>query len=129
MLGSFMWLLLGVAIGLGLIVRKFGKMEETNIELKTTVSRLHGSLVVRTQELRALQTKRDLAAMLTDAEKAVLSELGNAFNAFAAMSDNRDDDVREFTDAIHKAQCLVALRVARRADPDVWAPACTKAKT
>lgn len=57
---------------------------------------------------------------LTVEEKEVLHLLGEAFNKFGELSSQGHDDKAEFKDAIHRAQQIIALRVARRVDPDVW---------
>lgn len=68
---------------------------------------------------------RDRAQRLTDvklrrAESEILDRLADAWNAWCGLGSRSPDDDREFQDAIHRAQTLVALRVARRADPQVW---------
>jgi hypothetical protein len=57
---------------------------------------------------------------LTDDEKICLHYLVMAWNSFIAMDINYSDDVDEFRMAIHDLQKVVALRVARRVNPDVW---------
>ena len=57
---------------------------------------------------------------LTIAEKMVLDNLVQAWNDFVSLENRSDDDNTEFRDAIHRAQQLIALRVARRVDPDIW---------
>lgn len=47
--------------------------------------------------------------------------LADAWNKFLALTGNRQDDVEEFRTAIHSAQSKIALRVARRVNPEVWA--------
>jgi hypothetical protein len=57
---------------------------------------------------------------LTRAERNVLEHLCNAFNGFVELGCKHPADDGEFCRAIHEAQRLVALRVARRVDPGVW---------
>lgn len=57
---------------------------------------------------------------LTDHEKGSLDRLVQAWNAWCDLPDRPQADDLAFMDAIHRAQALIALRVARRADPDVW---------
>jgi len=57
---------------------------------------------------------------LTDSEKEVLALLGQAYNKFVTLEGKHPADDTEFTEAIHAAQKMVALRVARRIDQDVW---------
>jgi len=57
---------------------------------------------------------------LTWQEKDVLKYLGDAWNHFSSLQNSSTDDQDEFRDAIHRAQQIIALRVARRIDKDVW---------
>lgn len=65
-------------------------------------------------------------AGLTDNERRVLYHLATAWNEFSVMGRKCSADDQEFIDAIHKAQQLIALRVARRANPDIWAQGSVK---
>jgi len=60
-------------------------------------------------------------AKLTPQEEELLKKLGEAFSLYSSLDKRSDSDNKEFTDAIHRAQQLVALRVARRVNPEVWA--------
>lgn len=57
---------------------------------------------------------------LTDDEKAVLGNLLNSWDSFISLGKSTEDDIQEFRDAIHRCQQLIALRVARRVNPEVW---------
>lgn len=57
---------------------------------------------------------------LTVEEKEVLQMLGTAFNKFLTLPNRSQDDNSEYRDAIHRCQQLIALRVARRANPEIW---------
>lgn len=57
---------------------------------------------------------------LTPEEKELLQRLGEAYNLYIALDKRSEGDNKEFVDALHRLQQLVALRVARRVDPDVW---------
>jgi hypothetical protein len=57
---------------------------------------------------------------LTDNEKEILKNLGTAWNSFIKLDNLSVDDAQEMKDAIHSAQKLIALRVARRIDIEVW---------
>jgi hypothetical protein len=57
---------------------------------------------------------------LTPDERAVLAALADAWNRFIDLPLAHPDDRDEFRAAIHAAQNIVAYRVARRVDPDVW---------
>lgn len=57
---------------------------------------------------------------LTEQEKACGQLLAEAWNAFIALDARTTDDDTEFRHAIHAAQSLLALRVARRVDPHLW---------
>lgn len=58
---------------------------------------------------------------LTDTERRILRQLADAFNGSVSLAGKGPTDDVEFCAAIHAAQNLIALRVARRADPDLWA--------
>lgn len=57
---------------------------------------------------------------LTEEEKAILQKLSLAWQEYVAI-ETKDSNLREFNDAIHRCQQLVALRVARRVNPEIWA--------
>jgi hypothetical protein len=57
---------------------------------------------------------------LTDAEKEVLMHLKEAWDKYAALGKHLPHDLTEFNQAIHAAQEKLALRVARRVNPEVW---------
>lgn len=55
-------------------------------------------------------------------ERGVLRHLVGAWNAYNRLDGTRPDEIAEFRQAIHRAQDLLAVRVARRADPETWGP-------
>jgi len=57
---------------------------------------------------------------LTEMEKECLKHLVDAWNCFVQLEGKHPSDNPEFCDAIHAAQKMLALRVARRVDTDVW---------
>lgn len=57
---------------------------------------------------------------LTMEERHILHLLGDVWNSYSMLPRRSDADNSEFCDAIHRLQQLIALRVARRVDPDVW---------
>lgn len=59
-------------------------------------------------------------ARLTEKERKVLALTVECWNSWCSLPTNNMSDSEEFMRAIHAAQHLIALRVARRADPDVW---------
>ena len=62
--------------------------------------------------------------MLTEAELEIMKHLTNAWNLFTELPRSKCEepiDGVDFSDAIHAAQKVLALRVARRADPGIWA--------
>ncbi len=62
-------------------------------------------------------------ATLTEDEKQVLALLAQAWDKFNSLDKKCPSDNPEFLDSIHRAQQVVALRVARRANPEVWTQA------
>lgn len=57
---------------------------------------------------------------LTPEEELVLMSLVSAWKRFVALSEGHPDDVNEFRTAIHAAQCIIAARVAKRVNPEIW---------
>lgn len=57
---------------------------------------------------------------VSEEELVILNKLSEAWTAFTKLTHRSDHDNKEFLDAIHRAQQLIALRVARRVNPDVW---------
>lgn len=57
---------------------------------------------------------------LTQDELDVLNHLADAWNKFTLLPSRSDSDNQEFMQAIHLAQSKVAIRVARRVDPNIW---------
>lgn len=57
---------------------------------------------------------------LTDQEQEVLKKLAEAYSLFTNLDKRSEADNKEFVDAVHRAQQLIALRVARRVNPEVW---------
>lgn len=57
---------------------------------------------------------------LTSGERLVLNHLAEAWNTWCRLQGDAQADI-EMSGAIHRAQDLVALRVAQRVAPDVWA--------
>lgn len=57
---------------------------------------------------------------LTPMEHATLKHLSDAWNLFLPMNGDDDDSRDEFRRAINRAQDIIALRVARRVNPECW---------
>lgn len=57
---------------------------------------------------------------LTDAEGRVMDALCEAANGFSELPVQHPDEPRDFCDAIHRAQDLLAIRIARRHYPKGW---------
>ena len=57
---------------------------------------------------------------LSNEEKYVLELTSEIWNSWCKLPNRSDDDNNEFQRAIHLAQQLIALRIARRVDPDIW---------
>jgi len=58
--------------------------------------------------------------MLTEQEKKVLTHLADAWNDFCKLENMAEGDGNAFMNAIHEAQARIALRVARRVNPEFW---------
>jgi len=57
---------------------------------------------------------------LSEAEGEVMDALCDAVSAFAELEQQHPDELREFMDAIHRLQDLLAVRVCRRLYPRGW---------
>jgi hypothetical protein len=57
---------------------------------------------------------------MTSAEQKVVEALASAWDGFIKLDGKLPGENKEFETAIHAAQYLVAFRVARRADPEIW---------
>jgi hypothetical protein len=57
---------------------------------------------------------------LTSDEQAVMDRLVDAWNLFVQMERTHKDELREFADAIHRLQDMLALRIVRRSYPIYW---------
>jgi len=57
---------------------------------------------------------------LTPEETDLLKKLGECYNLYNSLDKRSEADNKEFVDAIHRLQQIIALRVARRANPEVW---------
>ncbi len=53
-------------------------------------------------------------------EGEVMRHLHLAWNAFCILPSQHPDEKRDFCDAIHRLQDLLAVRVCRRLFPDGW---------
>lgn len=72
------------------------------------------------QDLVRIQWNPDPPTNLTQEETRVLHLLASAWNEFERLDKKHPDDNDDFRRAIHQAQQLIALRVARRVDPLIW---------
>jgi len=58
---------------------------------------------------------------MTEKEKEVMQHLINFWNGYLALPDTTGVcDTEDIRHAIHKIQGVMAIRVARRVDPDIW---------
>ncbi len=57
---------------------------------------------------------------LTSEEKSILTLLASAWDVYNNLKEKHPQENSEFLDAIHRAQHIIAYRVARRIDKDVW---------
>jgi len=67
------------------------------------------------------QVVNDQASLgLTPGEQLCLSRLAQAFEFFSQMPNPGANDAVDFTRSMNELQRLIAIRTARRVDPDVW---------
>lgn len=57
---------------------------------------------------------------MNNKEREILEHLKDAWNLFVSLNEKHPMDNEEFCKAIHDAQKMIALRVARRTNPEVW---------
>lgn len=53
-------------------------------------------------------------------EKEVSDALVKAFNMFSSLEQTHPSDIEEFQTAIHQLQQLIAMRILRRAMPEIY---------
>lgn len=61
-----------------------------------------------------------LTPSATVKERLVLARLVQAWNEYLQLPVQHPHDQEEFMRAIHAAQQLIAIRAARRVDPELW---------
>lgn len=57
---------------------------------------------------------------LTDEEKKVMINITNAHNDFVKLDSTHSSESIDWCNAIHKLQSLIALRVLRRDQPEIF---------
>lgn len=58
---------------------------------------------------------------MTDKEKVAMQCLVDFWNAYLALPDSKGSETtRTIMDAVHVIQGVLAIRVARRANPEIW---------
>ncbi len=57
---------------------------------------------------------------ITQAERDISDHLIEAFDNFLKLDRQHPDEVHFFRDGIHQCQLMIAARIARKAEPDVF---------
>jgi hypothetical protein len=57
---------------------------------------------------------------LTEQERKVLSLTAELWNEYSKLSEVHPDEFSELKTLVHQVQYLLARRVARRVDPNMW---------
>ena len=57
---------------------------------------------------------------LTEHEQCCMDALVLAFHEFSSADRQHPDELRDFTDGIHRLQDILAVRIARREYPKGW---------
>lgn len=70
--------------------------------------------------LEEIQDSNDDPRKLTAAEKTTLDYLVKSWNSYLLLEETHPDYTDEFRHAIHICQQLIAVRVARRVNPEIW---------
>lgn len=69
------------------------------------------------------RARRDIKhAKITDHERRVIDRLAVAWNEYNALQLRENEDKAEFRQCINRAAAIIALRVARRVNPECWTP-------
>lgn len=69
------------------------------------------------------RARRDIAhAKITDHERRVIERLAVAWNEYNALQLRENEDKAEFRQCINRAAAIIAVRVARRVNPECWTP-------
>ncbi len=57
---------------------------------------------------------------MTEKEHKILNSLVDAFNDFVKLEYQYPDELRDFTDGIHKCQYIIGMRIARKHEPEIF---------
>lgn len=57
---------------------------------------------------------------IQDDERQVLDDVHAAFGKYLALADRDSCDDTEFCEGVHRLQNVIAMRIARRENPDFW---------
>lgn len=64
--------------------------------------------------------KKENKLGLTHAEQEIMNYLFKSYNIFIKLEKHHPDELRDFTDGIHKLQGILAMRIVRRDYPEEW---------
>ena len=62
----------------------------------------------------------DPVSGFTEPEKRCHDALMESYHEFVKLTREHPDEMREFLDAVHRIQSILATRVIRRVFPDYW---------
>lgn len=75
------------------------------------------------EKQKCWQARRDIEhAKITDHERRVCDRLAVAWNEYNALQPRENEDKAEFRQCINRAAAIIAVRVARRVNPECWTP-------
>lgn len=57
---------------------------------------------------------------IQDCEKLILNDVNSAFGAYLKLADRDSCDDTEFCEGVHRLQNVIAMRIARRENPEFW---------
>lgn len=58
---------------------------------------------------------------MNQTELQVMNNLIDAYNVFLQLDHQHPNELSDFVEGIHKCQYVLAMRVAREAEPDIFA--------
>lgn len=99
-----------VRIDEGYTLRKTGHFQELECAIEQ----------VRKEKSRTETNEVNPKTGLTPLEQDCMDGLIASYNAFLKMERQHPDEMRDFVDAVHRIQDILAVRVIRRLYPEGW---------
>lgn len=96
---------------------------KNNVEITTAEDFTKAMEAEHDEKQKDWQARRDMKhAKITDHERRVIDRLAVAWNEYNALQPLETEDKAEFRQCINRAAAIIAVRVARRVNPECWTP-------